>query len=174
MPPILHYIPAALALLAPLSATAHDEPEADPSAYLQAFNDSCRRGFPDLDVIAAYVVTQGWTETTPRIIAGGNLMPLPRLFHRKGLLLSLVTPTTGNERAVCQLTGTASTRLTGKDVAAIVSPSLNAGDPVPGLGDPKQDDMATWIVAPGISVQAGINVYRRKVRSLSISVRQAR
>ncbi|WP_088184476.1 hypothetical protein [Sphingobium sp. Z007] len=165
---------AVLVLLISLPAQAHQEPEADPAAYLQAFNDSCRQGFPDLDMIAAHVVTQGWTETTPRIIAGAGVTQLPRIFHRNGLLLSLIAPMDGDYRAVCQVTGSGSTRLTSKDVAAIVSPSLNAGDPVPGPGDPKQDDMATWTVAPGISVQAGINVYRRKVRSLSMSVKQTR
>jgi len=174
MPLIPRHLFTVLALLTSLPVQAHQEPEADPVAYLRAFNDSCRRGFPDLNVIAAHAVTQGWTETTPRIIAGAGDMQLPRMFHRNGLLLSLVAPTKGDYRAVCQVTGSGSTRLMGKDVAAIVSPSLNAGDPVPGLGDPKQDDMATWTVAPDISVQAGINVYRRKVRSLSISVRQVR
>ncbi|QGP80047.1 hypothetical protein [Sphingobium sp. CAP-1] len=172
-------LPATLALLlslatAPLTAHARDEPEADPALLLQAFNESCRRGFPDLDAIAAHIVTQGWTETTPRLISGNGLIVIPRLFHKNGMLLSLVTPNGDAYNAVCQVTRSGTTRLTGRDVAAIVSPSLNAGEPALGPGDPKEDDLAVWTVKPGVTVQAGVNVYRRKVRSLTISVRQAR
>lgn len=178
MPSPLRFLPAALALLLPLAtpraAQARDEPEADPALLLQAFNESCRQGFPDLDAIAAHVVTQGWTETTPRLVSGSGLIVIPRMFHKNGLVLSLVTPNGDAYSAVCQVTGAGTTRLTGKDVAAIVSPSLNAGEPVFGPGDPKEDDLAVWTVKPGITVQAGVNVYRRKVRSLTISVRQAR
>lgn len=34
--------------------------EADPAVYLAAFNDTCRRGFPDLDKIAAHAQSIGW------------------------------------------------------------------------------------------------------------------
>ncbi|KMS58702.1 hypothetical protein [Sphingobium cupriresistens] len=174
----LRFLPAALALLLSLAATlaayAHDEAEADPALLLQAFNESCRRGFPDLDAIAAHVVTQGWTETTPRLVSGSGLIVIPRMFHKNGQLLSLVTPNGDAYSTVCQVTGAGTTRLTGKDVAAIASPSLNAGEPMLGPGNPKEDDLAVWTVKPGITVQAGVNVYRREVRSLTISVRQAR
>jgi hypothetical protein len=166
-----------LGILAYAPAHAAKEPEADPAVYLQAFNDTCRRGFPDLEAIAANAIAHGWIERTMRPVSGAvdPLRPeLGRALNKDGLMLFLNAPGQGNYKTVCQVTGSARTSLNGRDVAAVVSPSLKAGEPVLGPGNPKEDDYARWTVAPGITVQAGIGVYRRRVRSLSIAVRQDR
>lgn len=75
--------------------------------------------------------------------------------------------------AVCQVTGTVGTRLTGRDIAAVVGPGLNVGEGEPGPGDYKKDDLAVWDLGKGVTVQAGVNVYKGKTRSISIAIRQA-
>ena len=99
---------------------------------------------------------------------------LPRVLGKGGLMLFLTQPEAGAFKVVCQVTGSAVTRLTGKDVAAIVAPSFSAHEPTPGPGIYKEDDYTLWTVAPDMTLQAGVSVYRRKVRTISISVRQAR
>ncbi len=167
---------AGMASVALLSGTvvAADRAQADPATYLQAFNDTCRRGFPDLAVIARNAAAQGWQESTMRPVGGG---PDPfafiaaRAFHRGGLTLFLTKLPDGEVARVCQITGPDTTTLTGADIAAAVSPSLNAGAPTPDRG--KDRDAALWTVAPGITVHAGVAVYR-KTRTISLSVSQAR
>jgi len=175
MPALRCLFPVLLLLYSPaLGATT---PAADPAVYLQAFNDACRRGFPDLDMIARNATAHGWVERSMHRIDGVAdtlSVRLPRALNKDGMMLFLVAPENGEFKAVCQITGTATTSLSGRDVAALVSPSLNTGEPTFGPGNPKEDDLALWTVAPGLTVQAGISVYRRKIRTISIAVRQAR
>ncbi|WP_076068722.1 hypothetical protein [Sphingomonas montana] len=149
----------------------------EPAVYLQAFNETCRRGFPDLDTIARNALAHGWIEGSMRPVDGAADIfsaGRSRLLHRGGMLLFLTSPGNGPFGTICQITGGSGTRLSGRDVAAVMTPSLRAGDPTPGPGNPKADDYSVWTVAPGMTVQAGVSVYRGKVRSLSMAVRQAR
>ena len=161
-------------LTAPAAAMA--TPPDDPAPYLQAFNETCRRGFPDLDVIARHAAAQGWVESAVRPTDGaaGVFATLPRILHKGGTMLVLTRPDGGASSAVCQIAGSAATRLSGAEVAALMTPSLKAGAPIPGPGDPTADDHFRWTVAPGITVDAGISVHARKTRTISIIVRQAR
>lgn len=166
---------ALVTLLAASPAMAKEE--ADPALYLQAFNDTCRRGFPDLDKIAVHAQSIGWVSSEVRradgvadIFSDG---PPFRVFHKNGLMLFLTTPPGGDFKAICQVSGgSAGTRAQSADIAALLSPSLNAGEPT--FSKEGGNDMAIWQVGPGMTVAGGINIYRKKVRSISISVRHDR
>lgn len=154
------------------AAPAMAEPDPAIATYLAAFNDTCRRGFPDLDAIAAHAQAIGWVSSEIRLIAGAGMPPV-RAFRKDGLMLFLNLPTEGASRAVCQIGGgTAGTKATSADVAAVLTPSLKAGEP--SFVTDKGKDVAVWQVAPGIHVDGGISIYNRKVRSISLSVHQAR
>lgn len=178
--PLARALPLILLMSVATSADAHatSAPEADPALYLQAFNETCRRGFPDLDAIAQAAVAHGWIERTIRPADGAADIlsaTLPRVLTKGEMIVFLTAPDIGEFRSLCQITGTGHrTSLSGKDIAAVLSPSLNVGEPVPGAGTSKEDDYALWTVKPGMTVLAGISAYRKRTRSISISVRQAR
>lgn len=157
------------------TAAGADAPEPSPSVYFQAFNETCRGGFPDINAIAKAAVARGWIERAAPSVAmiGNRPMMLPHAFTKGGMMLSLSHDNSGAFSAVCQVTGTAGTLLTGRDVAATVGPGLNAGAAEPGPGDYKKDDLAVWNMGKGVTVQAGVNVYKGKARSISIAIRQA-
>lgn len=151
-------------------ATASPKAEANPAQYLQAFNDTCRKGFPDLDAIAASALAQGWQGSAIRAVGGGALPPgLPRAFHKDGLMLFLVASSSDRAGASYQISGSDPTKLTGADMASLVSPSLNVAPPV--FQKDKGSDVAVWTIAPGTTVQAGISIYG-KMRTISISERR--
>lgn len=165
---------AGLALLCG-PAVAADIPEADATAYFQAFNETCRVGFPDLDAIAKAAAAHGWIERSVSSIAmiGNNRIALPQSFSRGEMMLFLTRPGSAAFSVICQVSGTAGTRLAGRDVAALVGPALNAGRGEPGPGDYKKDDLAVWDLGRGVTVQAGVNVYKGKTRTVSLAIRQA-
>lgn len=172
----LHYLATLVAgTLLSTSILSAQKPEADPAAHLRAFNETCRQGFPDLQAVGRSAVAQGWVERPlPMIVGGpaGFATKPPRLFNKSGFMLFLTEGGSGQVGFTCQVAGSTQTRLSGRDIAALVSPSLNAGEASLGPGDPKKDDYARWTVAPGTTVEAGISVYRRKVRTISMAMRQ--
>lgn len=165
----------ALGVFSSNAFAATPKPEADPVAYMAAFNDTCRRGFPDLDLIANHITADGWVQSTIRRTDGtADIFSdyLPRAFHKGGMMLFLSATDSGQFSAVCQVTGSEYTSLTGADVAAVITSSLNAGQPTVSA-DTKGDTMI-WNVAPGISVNGGVQGSGRKFRTITISVRKAR
>ncbi|WP_447756137.1 hypothetical protein [Sphingopyxis fribergensis] len=155
-------------------ARAEKGPEADPALYLSAFNSMCREKFPDVDAAARNAMANGWNETTPRLISGNAPAQMPRVFIKDNLMLTMTKGSSIDYSATCQITGSARTSLSGGDVAAIVSPALGMGEPQLGPGNPKQSDFARWTQSGGITVEAGVAVYNKRVRTISISIRKAR
>lgn len=166
----------AVAFSAALIVNAHAEKaaEADPVRYVAAFTTMCRDTFPDVDAVARNAMANGWNETTPRLISGPAPVQMPRVFIKDGLMLTTTNGSSPVYSATCQITGSASTSLSGADVAAIVSPAIAMGEPQPGPGNPKQNDFARWTQGGGIVVEAGVAVYNKRVRTISISIRKAR
>ncbi|WP_420143436.1 hypothetical protein [Sphingobium sp.] len=106
------------------------------------------------------------------MIEGSGILPV-RAYRKDGMMLFLTVPVTGESKAVCQIGGgSTGTKATSADVAAVLTPSLNVGPPT--FVTDKSRDMAIWQVAPGIRVDGGIGIYNRTVRSISLSVHQAR
>lgn len=174
---VLPFLPFVLSLLLlPAARVAAAAPALadDPAPYLAAFQQTCLTAFPDFDAIGRTAIQQGWQETTLTIRGDpGKDMPkaLPRAFRKDGMMLFLTTVESGPLQRVCQIGGTAATRRTGADVAALVSPVLNAGEPE--MMHSRSEDEARWTTAPGMSVQAGIAIYGR-MRTYSFAVRQQR
>lgn len=166
----------AVVLSAALTIGAHAEKaaEADPALYVASFNATCREKFPDIDAIARTVISSGWNEITPRLISGNAPAQMPQVFIKDGLMLTMTNGSSPEYSATCQITGSARTSLSGADVAAIVSPVISMGEPELGPGNPKHDDFARWARSDGISVQAGVAVYNKRVRTISISIRKTR
>jgi hypothetical protein len=96
---------------------------------------------------------------------------LPRAFHKNGALLFLTYPTSGPYRATCQVSAAGQAKASGADIAALVMPLLNAG--APSFETSRTKDVAIWTIAPTVTVEAGIDVYR-KSKTISIVARQAR
>lgn len=155
------------------SASAAEREVADPAAYIAAFNDVCRTNFPDLDAVARDAVAKGWQSSRMRLIEGSAdlLKNLPQAFHKDGMMLFLSRPEGGDFSEICEISGSEATKLTGADIAAMMSPSLDAAAPVVSKG--ADHDTVRWTTAPGISVNAGISIYR-KFRTISLSARHKR
>ena len=163
-------VAALVAAIIAAPVAAADKAIADPVAHLQAFNETCRSHFPNFEAIAADAVAHGWKESTIRAVGGGALPPgMPRAFYKGEYMLFLIRPEGKAFTQVCQVAGNATTKLTAADVAAVVSPSLNAGVPV--FEQDKGRDVAIWRIAPDTSISAGISIYG-KVRTIGMMERR--
>ncbi|MDZ7283364.1 hypothetical protein KV697_06515 [Sphingomonas sanguinis] len=168
-----------IVLLASVAATissnilAADREGADPETYISAFNDVCRTHFPDLDAVARDAVAKGWQSSKMRLIEGATDLPknLPQAFHKDSMMLFLTRPESGDFSEVCQISGSEATKLTGADIAAMMAPSVDAAASMVDKG--ADHETTTWRTGPGISVQAGISIYR-KFRTISLSARHTR
>jgi len=166
----------ALALAATLgcasTASAFDPyAAADPAAVIRAFQETCAKGFPDVDAVERNARAAGWLPSEMRALADATIPNLPKAFHKDGQLLFLTHTDGGTNEAVCQIGGSGQTRLTAVDLAALLTPALNAGSPV--FEKAKNKDVARYTTGPGLSVEASIDIYR-KSRTISIIARKAR
>lgn len=166
----------AAALAGPAQAQAPlIEPVADARPLVESFNETCRRGFPDLDAIRRHALATGWTERASRMIAersdprlaGG---PAPHFLTRNGVMLSLMKPFGPFTRHDCAVTAEAGKGFDAAAFTAAVSAALNAG--APESVSEKKSERALWTVRPGIRVQTSLST-SGGIRTVSLGVHTA-
>jgi hypothetical protein len=176
VPEILRNAPFALALVCTLAASraanAFDPfAKADPAVAIRDFNETCAKGFPDLDAVERVARASGWRQSEIQGPADIASQQPPRIFNRDGTLLFLIHPTSGPFKVICQVTGSGQTKLTGADLAAMATPALNAGTPA--IEKTREKDAAVYTTGPGLSIEARIDIYH-KSRSITLSAQQVR
>jgi hypothetical protein len=158
---------ALLASAVPAAAAAQ---EAEP--LVAAFNDTCRRGFPDVETIRRNAAAQGWIERASRLIAEGtdpkvrDIAP-PRFLEKGEMMLILSSPNRHSARHICSVHLGVGKTLDTAALAAMVSTALGAGKPAMKKVDGV--DRAEWRPAPAFLVSA--SVAKKPVRSATVSVR---
>jgi len=171
-------VKAALGVLALASGGAAKAEPVAPGPIVEAFNETCRRGFPSFETIRANALAQGWAETAVRMIVPprGSRNFAPPLVLRKGdVSLFMLTPAPGVAAAqACQVAVSMDGR-SGLEPPAIatfaasVSAALGAGDPE--FSRDRQSERARWRVAGGYIVEAVVQ-NRGPGRMASLIVRR--
>ncbi len=144
-----------------------------PETVAGAFNETCRRGFPNLDTIARHAAATGWIERRSRLVAEAsdprarNMAP-PRFLQKDGFTLILMAPSVLSPGRSCSV----SLRV-GKDVdtarlAGAVSATLGAGPPT--MVKVRKAEQAQWRPSPALVVHASVGS-GGAVRTADISVR---
>jgi hypothetical protein len=160
-------IAALFASAVPAAAAAQ---EAEP--LVSAFNETCRRGFPDVETIARHAAAQGWVERASRLIAEGtdpkvrNIAP-PRFLQKGEMMLILSSPNRLSARHICSVHLGVGKTLDTAALAALVSAALGAGQPAMKKVDGV--DQAEWQPAPAFLVSASVR--KKPARSATIAVR---
>ena len=169
-------VKAALAMLALASGGGAAAEPVAPERIVEAFNETCRRGFPSFETIRANAIAQGWVETAVRVIQPprdrSNFAPVVLRKGDVSLFMMTPAPSVGAAQA-CQVTISTSGRERIEPpaiatFAAAVSAALGAGEPE--ISRDRQSDRARWRVAGGYIVDATVQI-RGPGRSASLLVR---
>lgn len=164
---------AAPLLMLGFAITGANAAEADePSALVSAFNDTCRRGFPDLGAIKTFALAHGWKAQKSRLISATGPETqnsvLPDTLQKGELTLILATANPIGMKHSCQISSRAGESVSTAQLAQGMSVALKAGNP-----DYKKIRgavLATWRVQSDMLVQASVNT-QGPVRSASLQVR---
>ena len=159
----MNSISLAFALLAaPLSAAAPAQPpqESGPQeAIAEAFNDTCRRGFPDVDLIGRHAAASGWVERSSRLIAERSdpalkrMIP-PRFFQRGEFTLIVMKASSFVPRPSCSVSLRVGKEIDLNSVAGAVSHALGTGAPAMVRID--RAEHAQWRPTQALLVDASI------------------
>ena len=158
----------ALAAIALTPAAASALEESAPAAIVAAFDETCRRGFPDLQAVRQLALAAGWTERSIRPVGGNadfQAASLPQVFGKGSLTLFLTTPNAIGMKHGCQVAGPVGRDV---DIAALASAASSAlGGASAQFSEAGGAQLAQWRTDPHTLVQASLN---RRPRSASLQM----
>ncbi|HET9428924.1 MAG TPA: hypothetical protein VFO69_11250 [Allosphingosinicella sp.] len=153
---------ACLACVPPTVAVAMQA--AAPQPLVEAFAETCRRGFPDLQLVRQSALAAGWVEQAGSPEASGAVAPAT--FQKGPWTLFLSAPEAPGGSQSCRVAGTVE-----GDVA--IGPLASAASVALGVGPAQFSrssgaELARWRSDPSVLVQASVS---RAPRSASLQVR---
>jgi len=168
-------------LLAALASAGPGAAETiEPSHLVQAFDETCRLGFPNLQTVRASAVANGWAESQLRVIAaprGRDVAPPQALRKGRFSLLMAAGPRSGMPQSCHVFAIGIQGRTRGSEtialpelapLAAALAASLGLGEPA--VASSRDADQAQWRLAQGYILTASVQS-RGPGRSASIAVR---
>jgi hypothetical protein len=171
---IAHFVRlgAALCVMTVPAAVAGAEAISDPAAIISAFNETCRRGFPDLETIRRQARSQGWVQRSARLIAEGSDPKLrsadvPDFFQKGGMTMMLAAPNRVWSKSSCIISVTAEKTLDTRTLADAVSVALDGA--APSVAKVRGGEQAIWQVRSGLVVKASVSRSGR-IRTANLSV----
>jgi hypothetical protein len=132
----------------------------DPAPIVDAFNETCRRGFPDLATIRQRAESQGWIRRSVRLIAERsdpklrNVAP-PEFLQKGDLTLILSGPNGLWNKTSCTISVSAGKTLDTRGLADAVSAALDGAQAT--VGREKGIERAMWQVRSGMVVKASVS-----------------
>lgn len=154
------------------AAVAGAKPVSDPAPLVSAFNETCRRGFPDLETIRRHAESTGWVAGKVELLAARTNPKLRNIalpvFLRKGDM-TLVVSAAGKlyDKTSCGVAIVVEKTLDTRVLAEAVSVALE-GAPAT-FTKVKGEEQATWQVKPGMFVRASVGRYGR-IRTANVAV----
>jgi hypothetical protein len=150
---------SALCLATVPAAVAGARGVSDPAPIISAFNETCRRGFPDLETIRQGAESRGWIRQSVRMIGERSdrklrKAPLPDFFQKGDMTLILSAPYKRWTNSSCTVWVLAEKTLDTHGLAAAVSAALNGAQA--SLAKERGVERATWQVKPGMAVKASV------------------
>jgi hypothetical protein len=149
----------AVCLMAVPASPSRARGVSDPAPIVSAFNETCRRGFPDLETISQRAQSQGWIRASFRMIAHGRSRKLrsaalPHFLQKGGMILILSAPYKRWTTSSCLISVPAEETLDTRGLAAAVSIALG-GAPAT-VAKSRGGERMTWHVGSGMVVQASV------------------
>ncbi|HYW14813.1 MAG TPA: hypothetical protein VE891_01485 [Allosphingosinicella sp.] len=163
---------SALALMAVPATMAGAQSVFDPAPIISAFNETCRRGFPNLGTIGRHAESQGWIRRSARLIAERSdpklrTVAMPDFFGKGDMMLMLDSPNALTSRTSCGIAVSGQKTLDIGAFAEAVSVALDGAQPT--LTKKRGLEQATWQVKSGMVVQASV-MKSGRIRTLNLVV----
>jgi hypothetical protein len=154
------------------AAVAGAQPTSDPAPLVSAFNETCRRGFPDLETIRLHAESTGWIPRKVELLAARTNpklrnVALPNFLQKGDLTLVVSAPGKLYDKTSCTVAVTVQKTLDTRTLAEAVSAALN-GAPA-NFAKVRGEEQATWQVKPGVFVKASVSRYGR-IRTANVAV----
>ena len=142
----------------------------DPVPLVQEFNNTCRRGFPDLAMVKGHALQNGWIERKVRSLQPGPqaaLEELPQFLQKGEFTLILATPKVFGGVHSCQLSAPAAKSIDTSALAAATGKTFD--NAVFDITKVKGEELAKLRVSSQLLVQASVS--KQRPRSATLLVR---
>jgi hypothetical protein len=157
---IIDFVRCSALCLALVPATGARAQSTDPDAIVAAFNETCRRGFPDLDTVRQRAESAGWVRRSARMIPEGTDRRLrnaamPEFFGKGGLMLTLFSADGTSARSSCGIAVSDKLTMDTSALAAAVSAALEGAQAT--FTKERGAEQATWQLKSGLVVRASVS-----------------
>ena len=144
----------------------------DPATIISAFNDTCRRGFPNLETIRQRAESLGWVRRSVRLIAERSdprlrTVAMPEFFGRDGMMLVLATPNALTSKSSCGISVSGEKTMDTRALAAAVSAALDGAQAT--IAKERGVEQAVWQLKSGLVVRASVSKSGR-IRTANLTV----
>jgi len=163
---------SALCLTIVPAAVAGAQGVSDPAPIISAFNETCRRGFPNLETIRQRAESLGWNRLSARLVAGASDRRLrdadiPEFFQKGDMTMVLSAPNVLSNKSSCNISVSAEKTLDTHRLAEAVSAALDGAEA--SVAKERGVEQATWQVKSGMVVKASVRKSGR-MRMANLSV----
>lgn len=158
---------SALFLTAVPAAVAGAEAVLDPAPIVSAFNETCRRGFPNLETIRRRAESLGWVRRSARLIAGGRDVAMPDFLGKGDMMLTLSAPYALSGKSSCGIA--ISGKKTLETAALVEAVSSALGGAQPSFARERGAEAAIWHLKSGVVVRASVTKPGR-IRTVNLVV----
>ena len=144
----------------------------DPAPIVAAFNETCRRGFPNLEAVRQQAEAQGWVRRSARVIAEGTdarlrTAAMPEFFGKGDMMLILATPNALSNKSSCGIALSAKQTMDTPALAAAVSIAFEGAAAT--IVKERGAEQATWTLPSGVVVKASVSKPGR-LRTINLTV----
>lgn len=144
----------------------------DPAPIVSAFNETCRRGFPNLETIRQRAGSLGWIQRSARLIAGRSdpklrNVALPDFFQKGDMTLVLFAGNALSYKTSCGISVSAEKTLDTRGLAEAVSAALDGAQA--SVAKERGVEQATWHLKSGVVVKASVSKSGR-IRTANLAV----
>lgn len=150
----------ALGLMTVPAAVSGARIVSDPAPIVSAFNETCRRGFPNLETIRRQAESVGWVRRSIRLVgepsdSRSRSVAMPEVFGKGDMILFLSAPNALDSKSSCTIAVSGEKMLDVSTLAQAVSAALGGAEAtVAKIGSAEQ---TIWRLKPGIEVRASIS-----------------
>lgn len=151
---------SALCLAVVPATVAGAQSASDPATLISAFNETCRRGFPNLETIRRQAESAGWIRRSARMIVEGTHptlrnVAMPEFFGKGDMMLSLASPNAVSTKSSCGIAVSGKQTMETRTLAAAVSAALDGAQAT--IVKEKGEEQATWQLKSGLVVRASVS-----------------
>jgi hypothetical protein len=162
----------ALCLAIVPATVAGAQSASDPATIISAFNETCRRGFPNLETIRQRAESLGWIRRSARLIGEGSdprlrTVAMPEFFGRGDMMLVLSNANALTSKSSCGIAVSGEKTMDTRALAAAVSAALDGAQAT--IVKERGVEQATWQLKSGLVVRASVSKPGR-LRTVNLTV----